>query len=44
MESAEGSFTDTRKVFLIHTSPLYVLYAITLKKITIRFMPDAINP
>jgi hypothetical protein len=44
MESAGGSFTDTRKAFLSHTSPLHVLYAITLKKITIRLMPDAINP
>jgi hypothetical protein len=43
MGNETASFTDTRKVVnRLTTSPLPLLYATTLQKITIPMMPDPI--
>jgi hypothetical protein len=44
MVEAYATFTNTRKVVLILTSPLSLLYAATLKKIIIHLTYDPINP
>jgi hypothetical protein len=44
MGEADATFRHTHKVVLSLTSPLPLLYAITLKKITIYLTSDPINP
>jgi hypothetical protein len=44
MDTADNSFTDTRKVVISLISPLALLYATTLTKVWIHLMPDPINP
>jgi hypothetical protein len=44
MVNEAATFTDTRKVVASRTSPLPLLHATTLQKITIHLMPDPIHP
>jgi hypothetical protein len=44
MHEADATFKDTCKVVLSLTSPLPLLYAATLKKITIHLTTDPISP
>jgi hypothetical protein len=44
MDNADATFTDTQKVILSLTSSRSLIYATTLRKITIRLVPDPIKP
>jgi hypothetical protein len=44
MGNEAATFPETLKIVLSLTSPLYLLYATTLQKMSIHMIPDPINP